>query len=385
MTDQNKIKHYDYIDAVRGMAILLVVIVHVVQSVPGIPEVLAKVLAKGQYGVQMFFIASALTLFMSYSQREKIDGADTKKFFFIRRFFRIAPVYYLAILLYGSIKLIFPLNTAPNELNIGYVLLTVTFLNGIYPSNETINYIPPGGWSIAVEMIFYLLIPLLFRKINTLKRGIIFLLSCIGHSLLLKIGLRFFITNYTSIEYAPLESWFLYFWLPNQLPVFAMGILLYLLLKNKPSFALQPATINILLVTALSALVLIIIGSFYFNIYFLYSEHLLISLVFALFVFILSQKRIPFFVNKYTMALGKVSFSLYLVHFIVIRFAAYAVNRIIDNSYIALLSIFILTVLIGYLISHQLYQLIELRGMKMGKKLIDKLKVKASPSSTKAY
>ena len=51
---------------------------------------------KGKYGVQLFFIASAFTLFLSRHRRSEVGNKN----FFIRRFFRIAPMYYLGIILY---------------------------------------------------------------------------------------------------------------------------------------------------------------------------------------------------------------------------------------------------------------------------------------------
>ena len=49
---------------------------------------------------------------------------------------------------------------APNGVAWWHVLLTALFLHGWHP--ETINTVVPGGWSIAVEMSFYLFVPLLF-------------------------------------------------------------------------------------------------------------------------------------------------------------------------------------------------------------------------------
>lgn len=80
-----------------------------------------------------------------------------KRSFFIRRFFRIAPYYYIA----GIMYVLYALFVEKNQVNFLYVLSNFTFTNGIYL--PAISYIPPGGWSVGVEMLFYLFLPILFK------------------------------------------------------------------------------------------------------------------------------------------------------------------------------------------------------------------------------
>lgn len=46
--------------------------------------------------VQMFFVASSFTLFLSFNHRKNTEERYIRNFF-IRRFFRIAPMYYIVI------------------------------------------------------------------------------------------------------------------------------------------------------------------------------------------------------------------------------------------------------------------------------------------------
>ena len=55
------ITHYKYIDALRGWAILGVIIVHSSQNFE-LPSILSRLSAAGARGVQLFFVVSALTL-----------------------------------------------------------------------------------------------------------------------------------------------------------------------------------------------------------------------------------------------------------------------------------------------------------------------------------
>src|SRR5260370_35842280 len=91
-------KRLGYIDAVRGYAILAVIAVHASQCAPGLGWPLRPLVDQGARGVQLFYVASALTLCFSWYGRA--DGAGP---FYILRLFRIAPMCWLAIIFFLSI------------------------------------------------------------------------------------------------------------------------------------------------------------------------------------------------------------------------------------------------------------------------------------------
>lgn len=166
------IKKYDYIDALRGLAILAVVLVHSSQSVAPNNAILLWLMTQGATGVQLFYIASALTLCMSWMARSSHEMFPARNFF-IRRFFRIAPLFYIAILFYISVNGFSPDYWSPNGIKWWFAPTTALFLHGFHP--ETINSVVPGGWSIAVEMSFYLILPFLIVKIKSIKTCLFFL------------------------------------------------------------------------------------------------------------------------------------------------------------------------------------------------------------------
>jgi len=90
-----------FIDALRGLAIFGVFIVHSSQSIDGLPRWLSSLASQGARGVQLFFVISAFTLFLSLSTRRKNEKRPTLNFF-IRRFFRIAPLFYAALLSFNE-------------------------------------------------------------------------------------------------------------------------------------------------------------------------------------------------------------------------------------------------------------------------------------------
>ena len=127
---------------------------------------------------------------------------------------------------------------APDGVTTGDVLLTFLFLH--WSSVTAFNSVVPGGWSIAVEMQFYLLFPLLiflFRRPNgpMLVYAGIALVSVIGKFLADGYLLPHLAASLPQ-DQAYLANGFFYCWLPQQLICFGFGILLYdfIELKNKP-------------------------------------------------------------------------------------------------------------------------------------------------------
>jgi peptidoglycan/LPS O-acetylase OafA/YrhL len=93
---------FKYIDALRGIAILLVMIVHTSQyGEKSQNEFFNSFFKFGAKGVQLFFLASAFTLFLSYNNRNREENKNVLRSFYIRRFFRIAPMYYIGIIFFS--------------------------------------------------------------------------------------------------------------------------------------------------------------------------------------------------------------------------------------------------------------------------------------------
>ncbi len=86
--------HLPYIDALRGLAIFGVLLAHVWNLVKPDNALLDFLGLHGARGVQLFYVVSALTLLMSREKRQGKEQAPTRNFF-IRRFFRIAPLYWV--------------------------------------------------------------------------------------------------------------------------------------------------------------------------------------------------------------------------------------------------------------------------------------------------
>jgi exopolysaccharide production protein ExoZ len=222
------------LDLLRGIAILSVVVAHcagvTTSFIPGLARYLAN---EAQMGVQLFFIVSGYTMMLSYGDESGLAAARS---FYIRRAFRIAPLFWAAIVFYLAVPgSEFTREWAPDGIGAQDVLLTALFLHGY--SLTAFNSVVPGGWSIAVEMQFYLLFPLIiavFRRPN----GVI-----IGCALIALVSVaaqftadRFLVPRMMAelpSGQAYLAKGFFYCWLPRQLICFGFGILLHELVERK--------------------------------------------------------------------------------------------------------------------------------------------------------
>ena len=347
----------DFIDAVRGFAILGVLMVHASQSGEPIDSDLGKVvLLKGARGVQLFFMASAMTLFYSYYKRSVQENFKSRDFF-IRRFFRIAPMFYIAIVYYlfqKSHEGIYLLDVA----HIPHILSAFTFTFALHP--YWIIAIVPGGWSIGVEMLFYLLLPLLFFRIKNIQQAFNLFLIAIG----VRIMLQTFFQAYPMIS----EPWhwisFLIYYLPNQFPVFAIGIFLYFLIFEKQKLVVKnPYTIFLLMLILLFQA---ITGNDQ-----LIPENISFSLLLACFIWYLSEFNPRIFVNPIIKYIGKISYSIYVVHFAVFYWMNYF--KILDlfaNTYLNYTAKFLMVTIISILISSVFYKVIELPFQRIGARII---------------
>jgi peptidoglycan/LPS O-acetylase OafA/YrhL len=296
------IKRYGYIDALRGYAVLGVMAVHVGALTPKAASPVPQIAHDGAYGVQLFFVVSALTLCLSW--RSRGDGAIP---FYIRRLFRIAPAFWLAGLAYllvvdGSWRAFY----APHGLSTATVVLTALFANGWHP--EMINSIVPGGWSIAVEMTFYLVFPLLMLCIRTWTTAALAVVcTMLAVHWLNPVASGHFERLYADTPHQVVWA-FAYFWFPNQLTVFLIGFLTYFTIKDWPAPSRLP----------LYGLFVLTMGVIFWLPFsgILSEKHIIFSVCFASIAYCMANgvgNRL--LENRVIRWIGKISFSAYLWHY----------------------------------------------------------------------
>jgi peptidoglycan/LPS O-acetylase OafA/YrhL len=306
---QNKIAQepgphrYAFIDALRGYAILMVIAVHTSQFFNDLPPPVRLLADQGARGVQLFFVASALTLCLSWQARG--DGAAA---FYMRRLFRIAPMFWLAIAYFVWHEGFGPQFYAPDGIGLRHVAMTALFVHGWLP--DTITSVVPGGWSVADEVTFYAVFPLLmlFWKRVNLAGAVVFAIAVVVffgeiNDVAINYGVR--------LPQPERQLWFVLIWLwfPSQAGCFAVGMVLAKVAHRK----LPLPAAKLLLALSIAAAITLA----------LYPPSKLqtpYGLAFAGLTLALMNYQPRWLVNSAIAWIGKVSFSAYLIHLAIIPF-----------------------------------------------------------------
>lgn len=330
----------------------MVVAVHTAQSV-GMHETqqfiipyVSRLIDCGSRGVQLFYILSAFTLFSSSYRRFQKD-VYPKLSFYVRRAFRILPLWWLSCIVYGII----------GSKGIATIVSSGLFIFG-FIRYDIANEIVPGGWSLFVEETFYILLPLIFYKITSFKKSIIFLISLVVLSVIWRLLAHFL--------YFPKSNDYVIFFPFNQWFCFGFGIIIYYLLKDKSWIAFSH-NIKMMRLLDISSIVLLLClvtaKQFYFA-----------TAALAFFVVMASSgKTISGKLNRnlLLMRFGTYCYSIYLLHFIIISSFKPVFSMLHEiNFELRFLISFSLVSLSCLVCGHLSFNFFEKPSVNFGKKVI---------------
>jgi peptidoglycan/LPS O-acetylase OafA/YrhL len=369
-----------YIHCLRGYAVLLVITTHVTYVYPELPYPVHRITAQGLYGVQLFFLASAITLMRSWHSEPRRTGTADVGAFFIRRFFRIVPAYYAGALVYYFVR--------PPVMGFSVAKLVpwLVFLNAWHPTFQMTALgaweVVPGGWSISAEFSFYFAFPAIALVVTSARRAIWFLfLVCAVTAVVNTFAYDTFMQQYPRVA---VED-FMYFYAPNQAPVFALGILVYfgLAFLESPRFAWLAERVKSwrLILCAAGAAAVVSPGylampkAITLNSPFP-STVVVVSVGFTLVVIALSVSPPGVLVNRWVAYVGEVSFSAYIVHFGILDLLTGPLAGFagLSNQRYAAIACFaaawVAVVAATVLVSTLTYRFIEVPGIALGRQLI---------------
>lgn len=158
-------------------------------------------------------------------------------------------------------------------------------------------------------------------------------------------------------------------WLFGQLPVFLLGILLFHVIKKYENADSQTAWLFVLWAVFMF-FAFLTVGT-YRN---LLPEYLLYSITFVLFVLGVYYHPHKLLVNPLLVFIGKLSFSIYLVHFMVLhQLGKRLPDGLLLGGDLDFLLAFLLVLSVSVGISYLTYRFIEVPGINLGKKIIARL------------
>ncbi len=376
-------QRYPYLDALRGIAILLIILFHTtIFMVHPATNFLYRISGEGARGVQLFFIISALTLFTSLS-RNSFSGKRMEKIkFFFRRFFRIAPMFYIMIGVFSILALtIFFYKPGWLNLNVNLwsIVTSITFTNNFVP--QYMNVIVPGQWFIAVEIFFCFITPFLFLRIKNLRTAKKYFVWSLVIACLIELVLPLLFPANISENIKT----FLFYSVPIQLPTFMLGFVVFFLLFKKDQ-ELKPISymkeFMLLLETVFTCEIAFVIIKFLITHSIdisIATPRVYIESVCFLGVILLFSKGYAYFLqNKVLQYIGKISYSIYLIHFI--SFIIITKNNLypgfashFTNDYVEYIFLFIATSILSIIIASITFRYIELPGQKLGTYLFKKI------------
>ncbi|MCP1381163.1 acyltransferase family protein [Runella salmonicolor] len=270
------------LDALRGIACILVVFFHFNVNQPDAWHWLNL----GVAGVDLFFIISGFVIF--YSLERNHNALD----FFVSRFSRLYPAYWVAVCITSALVL---LNGGTVHLH--DFLVNLTMLQGYFGVED----IDGSYWTLGIELFFYCLAILPFIT-NTVK----WVEHFIWISLFLVYNWHYWGSLYAPGTHAKISNSAQFL---NHAPLFFAGIFFYLIGFKK---ATPDRYFGVLCCFILSCYLHNFFGRSQWVI--TIQEHVWMLLAFFGTFFLLLSHQLGFLVNRVSLFLGNISYSLYLIH-----------------------------------------------------------------------
>jgi len=350
-------KYIKGLDSIRTFAVIFVILAHwgpAGFNNPTIKFIWTLLIPSGKFGVDVFFVLSGylITNILLTARAESDNKNIIIKNFIIRRALRIFPIYYLLL---GVLYLI---NYPDIKENIWYFgTYTSNFLSYSQRAWNSFSH----TWSLAVEEQFYLIWPwvIIYAPKTYLKKSIIFFIILgISCSLL---------TEAVYGGWAKILTF-------NCFNAFGIGgLLAYFQQIGDNSFK---KLLNILLPVSIVIYFLNKFGLIPFL-----SIRTIHSIIAVSLINYISENKynylaLKIFENRFLIHLGKITYGIYLYHYIIPDLYKYiktfltstfsipnSINSLLNNYYVS----YILMLSILYLISLASYHLIEIKLLKLKK------------------
>ena len=293
---------------VRFVAAMIIVMYHVaLLPALAMPDSLKFITSYGGFGVPLFYMLSAFSL--SYGYFGKLETADQIRNFYTRRFFRIAPLFYSMMLF----SIWFFWLTEGRIVSAAAIFTSATFTFNLIPQHVAGFVL--ASWSIGVEMLFYAIFPMMILLVSNLWRAllvfaiVVFIVCEWMAAFAGTAGTMQMFGNYSLLTF---------------LHYFVAGMLAFQIWRQVTWTQRLHRLVLALSIVCLIGLIFAtvdihfqLVATFGWN----YGQPLTTAVwavAFIIFILVMSFEQARFPGARYVVRLGEASFSLYLVHPIII-------------------------------------------------------------------
>jgi peptidoglycan/LPS O-acetylase OafA/YrhL len=295
------------VQALRAFAAWLVVFHHFMQIFYDFrsDNLLGQFLSeRGAVGVDVFFVISGLVIYLSTQGREQPAHE-----FLINRIVRIAPAYWLYSLIAGFI-ILFAHRVMPIQVfDWGHLMRSLLFIPAQNPAGYGFYPTLPVGWTLNYEMFFYTIFGLLFLVRERWRLPLLVVTLLLVNLVLAR------------------QPWFSDFYRNSIIFEFLLGVFIGVLYRY--GWLLRSAWLPLLLVSVAAGVIYVFDES---------SRLLHWGLPSALIVFAFLSLEPWFAGRQWLKRLGDRSYSVYLVHVILLSLGWYIQQRLDLNAELVLLA-----------------------------------------------
>ncbi len=263
----------------RAWSSIMVMYFHIVWLLPFLLPI--PILYSGYSGVYFFFMISGYILMRKFQSEDyKVKGKFNLVKYYVRRMFRIWPLYFLAIPVFASL----PLIVAPLSWQ------DFLFIQNYSPSTFTLSPL----WTILIEEVFYLILPI--WAIAFTGRWLLSLVSMVCFSIIYMLLVA--MMAHSSVQSIMADL---------QFPAFAMTYALGTIVAQGKTLKVAVPTIFLLWLFASVLLVHVTPGQYAA----LLPQGIVFSIVYFLVLCNMRNSRI--FTNRYSLFLGNITYPMYLL------------------------------------------------------------------------
>jgi exopolysaccharide production protein ExoZ len=346
------VKRIEALDYLRGLAALGIMVYHLCLFSFGESDA-SSFLAKVKiYAIAIFFVLSGMALFVANEASLKPNSSSIGKFY-LKRFFRIFPLLWLAT------AFTYLLKSRPEMFTFNHLIANITILPGIIrPEAFEAN----GAWSIGDELFFYACFPVLFFLQQ--KRQVYLVIMTVISFIVFCLFTFKWLNPTVNLGF----QWSVYVSPFNHFFYFVVGILIATL---KPTKTWIIGIVPWLLLACLIAVIYypisgepVVLVTGVTRLFFA-----LATIIICYCFYVYPFNFLPVIVKKWLLYLGKTSYSIYLLHPLLYLAVSKAFASFMPvNVYFVI----VFTICITILISGIFYQKFELYFINLGKSIISK-------------